>query len=138
MRTLSSAIVLGIGVWMLAGSPARAQLGGMGEDVKKGAGDAAREQVMKGAAEKAGLPTPAAPGAGGAAATAPAGEPPVVPPAAADAPAAAPDSETGAASAPAAEPKVEPGVADAPTSAPGAGESGHDAGGVGKTMPKLP
>jgi hypothetical protein len=136
MKTVSSAIVLGIGFWMLSGSPARA--GGMGEDLKNGAGDAAKQEVMKGAAEKAGLPAPGTPGAAGAAAAAPAGEPPVVAPAAADAPAAAPGSETGAANAPAGEPKVAPGVADAPTPTPGAGESTQDAGGVGKMMPKLP
>lgn len=138
MKTLSSAIVLGIGFWMLSGSPARAQVGGMGEGLKKGAGDAVKQEIMKGVAEKAGLPAPGAPGAAGAAATAPAGEPPVVAPAAADAPAAAPGSETGAANAPAGEPKVAPGVADAPTPAPGAGGTTQDAAGVGKMMPKLP
>jgi hypothetical protein len=40
MTTLSRAIVLGIGFWMLSGSPAQAQVGGMGDAVKKGAGDA--------------------------------------------------------------------------------------------------
>lgn len=115
MKTVSSAIVLGIGFWMLSGSAARA--GDMGADLKNGAGDAVKQEVMKGAA-------PGTPGAAGAAAAAPAGEPPVVAPAAADAPAG--------------EPKVAPGVADAPTPAPGAGESTQDAGGVGKMMPKLP
>ena len=138
MKTVSSAIVLGIGFWMVSGSPARAQVGGMGEDLKNGAGDAAKQEVMKGAAEKAGLPAPGAPGAASAAAAAPAGESPVVAPAAADAPAAAPGSETGAANAPAGEPKVAPGLADAPTAAPGAGGTTQDAGGVGKMMPKLP
>ena len=136
MKTLSSAIALGIGFWMLSGSPARAQVDGMGEGLK-GAGDAAKQEVMKGAEEKAGLPAPGAPGAAGAAATAPAGGPPVVAPAAPDAPAAAPGSETGAANAPAGEPKVAPGVADAPTP-PGAGGTTQDAGGVGKMMHELP
>jgi len=138
MKTVSSAIVIGIGFWMLSGSPARAQVGGMGEDLKNGAGDAAKQEVMKGAAEKAGLPAPGAPGAASAAAAAPAGESPVVAPAAADAPAAAPGSETGAADAPAGEPKVAPGVADAPpTPAPGGGGTAQDTGGIGK-MPQLP
>ena len=136
MKTLSSAIVLGIGFWMLSGSPARAQVGATGEGLKKWAGDAAKQEVMKGAAEKAGLPAPGAPGAAGAAATAPAGEPPVVAPAAADAPAAAPGSETGAANAPGGEPKVAPGVADAPTPAPGAAAPAQDTGALGKMMPK--
>jgi len=53
MKALSSAIVLGIGFLMVSGSPARAQFGDMGEAVKKGAGDAAKQEIMKGAAEKA-------------------------------------------------------------------------------------
>ena len=139
MKTLRSAIVFGVAFWMLSGSSARAQVGDMGEALKKGAGDAVKQEVMKGAAEKAGLPAPGASGADGAAATAPAGGPPVVAPAAADAPAAAPGSDTGAAAnAPVGEPKVAPGVADAPASAPGAGGTTQDAAGVGKMMPKLP
>ena len=129
MKTLRSAIVLGVAFWILSGSQARAQVGGMGEALKTGAGDAAKQEVMKGAAEKAGLPAPGAPGADGAATSAPA---------AADAPAAAPGSDTGAANAPVGEPKVAPGVADAPTPAPGADGTTQDAGGVGKMMPKLP
>jgi hypothetical protein len=127
MKALSSVIVLGIGFLMVSGSPARAQLGGMGDAVKKGAGDAVKQEVMKGAAEKAGLPAPGAPAAAPAAdtgaASAPVGEPQVAP-AEAGAPAAVPGSDTGAAS--------------APVDAPGAG-SAQDAGGdIGKKMPKLP
>ena len=138
MKTLRSAIVLSVALWMLSGNSARAQVGDMGDALKKGAGDAVRQEVMKGAAEKAGLPAPGAPGADGAAATAPAGGPPVVAPAAADAPVAAPGSDTGAANAPVGEPKVAPGVADAPASAPGAGGTTQDAAGAGKIIPKLP
>ena len=138
MKTLGSAIVLGIGFWMLSGSPVRAQVGGMGEALK-GAGDAAKQEVMKGAAKKAGLSAPGAPavapGAGGGAAGAPAGEPSV---AAADAPAAAPGSDTGAANAPVGEPKVAPEVADAPTPAPGAAATAQDTGAREKMIPKLP
>ena len=89
MKALSSVIVLGIGFLMVSGSPARAQLGDMGDAVKKGAGDAVKQEVMKGAAEKAGLPAPGAP-------------------------AAAPAADTGAASAPVGEPQVAPAAADAP------------------------
>ena len=94
MKVFSSMVVLGIGFLMMSGSPARAQFGEMGEAVKKGAGDAVKQEVMKGAAEKAGLP-------------------------AAEAPAAAPAADTGAASAPAGEPQVAPGAAKAPVAAPG-------------------
>jgi hypothetical protein len=107
MKAFSSAIVLGIGFLMVSGNPARAQLGDMGEAVKKGAGDAVKQEVIKGAAEKAGLPTPGAPAAAPAAdtgaASAPVGEPQVAP-GATDTPAAAPGSDTGAPSAPADEP----------------------------------
>jgi hypothetical protein len=107
MKALSSAIVLGIGFLMVSGSPARAQYGEMGEAVKKGAGDAVKQEMMKGAAEKAGLPTPGAPAAAPAAdtgaASAPVGEPKVAP-GATDTPAAAPGSDTGAPSAPVDEP----------------------------------
>lgn len=144
MKALSSAIVLGLGFLMVSGSPARAQLGDMGDAVKKGAGDAAKQEIMKGAAEKAGLPAPAAPAAASGAASAPAGEPQVAP-AAADAPAAVPGSDTGAANAPVGEPQVAPAAADAPAPAaadapaPGAAGSAQDAGGdVGKMLPKLP
>ena len=54
MKTLRSAIVLSGAFWMLSGSPARAQVGGMGET---------QREVMRGAAEEAGLPAPAAPAA---------------------------------------------------------------------------
>jgi len=135
MKAVSSAIVLGIGFLMLSGRPARAQFGGMGDGVKASAGDAAKQEVMKGVAEKAGLPTP---GAGGAATSAPAGQPPIAP-AAADAPAAVPGSDTGAANAPVGEPKVAPQAADAPAPAPGPAGIAQDAGGdVGKMMPKVP
>jgi len=121
MKAFSSAIGLGIGLLMVSGSPARAQFGEMGEAVKKGAGDAVKQEIMKGAAEKAGLPTPGAPAAAPAAdtgaASAPVGEPQVAP-AAAGAPAAAPGSDTGAPSAPVGEPKVAPGAAEAPADAP--------------------
>ena len=106
MKAFSSAIVLGIGFLMVSGSPARAQFGDMGEAVKKGAGDAAKQEIMKGAAEKAGLPTPTAPAAAPAADTGAAGAPvgePQVAPGATDTPAAAPGSDTGAPSAPAAD-----------------------------------
>ena|SRR5436309_874571 len=65
MKPLCSAFVFGIGFWMLSGSPARAQVGGMGETLQKEAGDAVKQEVMKGAAEKAGLPAPGAPAVGG-------------------------------------------------------------------------
>jgi len=104
MKRLSSVIILGVGVLLCSGSPARAQLGGMGDAVKKGAGEAAKQELMKGAAEKAGLPAPGAPAAAPAAdtgaANAPAGEPEAAP-AAADTPAAAPGADTGAPDAPA-------------------------------------
>jgi hypothetical protein len=90
MKTLTSAIALGIGFLMVSGSPARAQFGDMGDAVKKGAEDAAEQEIMK----KAGVPTPGAP-------------------------AAAPAADTGAAIAPADQPKVAPGAADAPAAAPG-------------------
>jgi hypothetical protein len=127
MKALSSVIVLGIGVLMYSGSPARAQLGDMGDAVKKGAGDAVKQEIMKGAAEKAGLPAPAAPAAAPAedtgAAIAPAGAP-----AAADVPAAAPGSVTGAANAPAGAPQVAPGAADAPAAAPADAGAAQDDG----------
>ena len=95
MKALSSAIVLGIGFLLCLGSPARAQWEGMGEAVKKGAADSAKQELLKGAAEKAGLPTQGAP-------------------------AATPAADTGAASAPVGEPKVTPGAAETPAAAPGA------------------
>jgi hypothetical protein len=121
MKALSSAIVLGIGFLMVSGSPALAQYGDMGDAVKKGAGDAVKQEVMKGAAEKAGLPAPGAPAAAPAAdtgaASAPVGEPQVAP-AAADAPAAV--------NAPEGEPEVAPGAADAPGDAGAAQDEGGD------------
>ena len=110
MRALSRAIVLGIGILMVCGSPVRAQFGDMGEAVKKGASDAAKGQVMKElgmetptavAATPAAATTPAGvtPAAAGTPATTPAGEAQVTP-AAADTPAAGAD--TGAAATPAA------------------------------------
>ena len=96
MKALSSAIVLGIGFLMVSGSPARAQLGELGEAAKKGASDAAKQELMK----QAGVPTPGAPAATPAAdtgaATTPVGEPKGTP-GAAEAPAATPGSDTGAA-----------------------------------------
>jgi hypothetical protein len=93
MKTLSSVIILGIGFVLCSGSPARAQWEGMGEAVKKGATDAAKQELLK----QAGVPTPeaaaATPGADTGAATAPAEEPEATP-AAADAPADAPDVDT--------------------------------------------
>ena len=111
MKTLASAIILGVGFLLCSGSPVRAQWGDVGEAVKKGAGEAVQQQ-MKGASEKAGLPTPeaaaATPGAATGAPGAPAGEPAAAPagepaaaPAAADTPAAAPGGDTEAPSAPA-------------------------------------
>ena len=108
MKAVSSVIVLGIGFLMVSGSPARAQLGDLGDAVKKGASDAAKQEVMK----AAGLPTPVTPAAAPAADTGAASAP------AAAAPAAAPGSDAGAANAPAGEPKVAPGAADAPGDAP--------------------
>jgi len=103
MKALSSAIVLGVGFLMVSGNPARAQFGEMGEAVKKGASDAAKQEIMK----QAGLPTPVTPAvtpaADTGAASAPVGETKGAPGAAA-APAAAPGSDTGAASAPVDEP----------------------------------
>ena len=99
MKTHSSVIILGIGFLLCFGSPARAQWEGMGEAVKKGATDAAQQELLK----KAGVPTPeaaaATPGAPTGAATAPA-EAPKATPAAADAPADAPGADTGAPNAP--------------------------------------
>ena len=103
MKAFRSAIVLGIGFLMVSGSPARAQFGDMGDAVKKGASDAAKQEVMK----AAGVPTPTTPAAAPAADTG-----------AANAPAAAPGADTGAA--PAGAPKVAPAAVDAPASAPGA------------------
>ncbi len=92
MKAVSGAIVLGIGFVLCSGSPARAQLGDLGNAVKQGATDAAKQELMK----QAGVPTagaPAAtPGADSGAANAPAGG--AAAPAAA-APAAAP-GDTGA------------------------------------------
>jgi hypothetical protein len=98
-RLLGSVIIFGVGFLLCSGSPAHAQFGDIGEAAKKGAVDAAQQELMK----KAGLPTPAAaavtPGADTGAATAPAEEPKATP-AAADAPAAAPGADTGAPDAP--------------------------------------
>ncbi len=100
MKTRSSAIMLGIGLLLCSGSAARAQLGDLGDAMKKGATDAAKQELMK----EAGVPTagaPAAtPAAEGGAATAPAGDPNAAAPAA-GAPAAAPGTDPGAANAPA-------------------------------------
>ncbi len=149
MRRFSSVIILGIGVLLYSGSPARAQLGSMGEAVQKGATDAAKQELMK----QAGVPTPSAPAAtpgtpavtpaaDAGAANAPAGEPKAAPPAA-EAPAAAPE----AANAPAGEPKVAPGAAETPAAAPAgdaeklmmdkAAEKAMEEGSK-KMMPKLP
>ncbi len=99
MKTRNSALILGIGFLLCSGSLARAHLGDLGNAVKQGATDAAKEELMK----QAGVPTagaPAAtPGAGGGAANAPA-EPKAAAPAA-DTPAAAPGADTGAPNAPA-------------------------------------
>jgi hypothetical protein len=92
MKALSSAIVLGIGFLMISGSPARAQLGDLGEAVKKGASDAAKQEIMK----QAGLPTPVTPAAAPSAASTPVGEPKGTP-GTMDTPAAAPAADTGAA-----------------------------------------
>jgi hypothetical protein len=89
MRTLSGVIILGIGFLLWFSSPARAQLGDMGEAVKKGAADAAKQELLK----KAGLPTPEA------AAATPAEEPKATPEAA-EAPADMPGADTGAPNAP--------------------------------------
>jgi len=97
MKALSSVIVLGIGFWMISGSPARAQLGDLGDAVKKGASDAAKQEIMK----EAGLPTPGTP-------------------------AAAPAADTGAASAPAAAPGSDTGAPNAPGAAGAPQDSGGD------------
>lgn len=72
MKTLCRGITIGVGLFICFGSPARAQLGELGEAVKKGATDAATQELMK----QAGLPTPgtpaATPGADTGSATAPA------------------------------------------------------------------
>ena len=133
MKVLSSAIVLGIGFLLVSGSPARAQLGGMGDAVKKGATDAAKQEVMKGVGEQVGLPTPTVPAStptAGAVST-PVGEPKATP-GAAEAPAAT--------TAPAAEPKVAPGAVEAPAAMPGAAGTVEGAGEemMKKKMPKLP
>ena len=114
MKALS-AIVLGLGLLMLSGTPARAQFGEMGEAAKKGAGDAAKQEIMKGAG-KAGLPTP------GEAEATPAGEPGA---------AAAPEAEDAPGAmeaAPAEEQKVAPGTTDEPAGAPGADGTEQDDG----------
>ena len=141
MKALGSAIVVGIGFVLVSGSPARAQLGGMGDAVKKGATDAAKQEVMKGVGEQVGLPTPTVPAStptAGAVST-PVGEPKATP-GAAEAPAAAPAADTGAATAPAAEPKVAPGAVEAPAAMPGAAGTVEGAGEemMKKKMPKLP
>ena len=86
--------------------------------MKESAGAAAKQEVMKGAREKAGLPASGAPaptpGAGDGAASAPVGEPPVAAPAAIDAPAALRGSDPAAASAPVGEPNVAGRETDAP------------------------
>jgi hypothetical protein len=98
VKTLSSVIIVGINFLLCSGSPARAQFGDMGEAVKKGAGEAVKQE-MKGAGEKAGLPAPeataATPGAATGGASAPAGGAEAAP-AAADTPAAAPGADTDA------------------------------------------
>ena len=96
MKTRKIGLILGIGFFLWSGSPARAQLGDVGDAMKKGAIDAGQQELMK----KAGVPTAGAPAATPGAANAPAGEPKAAAPAAA-APAAAPGADTGAPSAPA-------------------------------------
>jgi hypothetical protein len=117
MKALSSVIGLGIGLLMVSGSPADAQLGGMGDAMKKGAADAAKQEMMKGAAEKAGLAVP------GTATAAPAAETPAAgTPGAADTPAAG-----------------TPGAVDTPAGKLGAAGAAQDAAGaLEKKMPKLP
>jgi len=95
MKTFS-AIVFGVGFLMVSGAPGLAQMGDMGDAMKKAAGDAAQQQIMK----SAGLPTPGAPAAAPAADTG-AANAPAVAPGAADAPAVAPGSDAGAPAAPA-------------------------------------
>jgi hypothetical protein len=142
MKALSSVIVLGIGLLMVSGSPARAQMGGMGDAMKKGAADAAKQEMMKNVAEKAGLPTPGAASVTPAADTGVASTPvdqPKGTPGAADTPAAAPGSDAGAPSAPVGEPKIAPAAADVPAGATGAAGAAQDAAGaLEKKMPKLP
>jgi len=101
MKAFTSVIAFGIGFLMVSGNPARAQVGGMGDALKKDAGDAVKQEIIKGTAENAGLPMPATAGA-------------------------APAADTGAASAPIGEPKVAPGAATAPAAASGS-NAGMDA-----------
>ncbi len=97
MKRHNSALILGIGFFLCSGGSARAQLGDLGNAVKQGATDAAKQELMK----EAGLPTPGAP-------------------------AATPGAESGAANAPASEPKAAVPAAAAPAAAPGA-DSGDTA-----------
>jgi hypothetical protein len=113
MKKLGSMTVFAIGLLLCFGSPARAQLGEMGEAVKKGATDAAKEELMKKAGLPTAVPTPAAtpattpeaaetpaaePGAGSGKVDVPAGEAEAVP----------------AAEVPAGEGEVAPEAAEAP------------------------
>ena len=116
MKMLSSVIILGIGLFLCSGGTARAQWGEMGEAAKKGAADAAKQELLKGA----GVPTPEATAATPAAETGavtPAAEEPNTTPAA-EAPAGEPGADTGAPKAPAGEAEVAPEAAEAPAAAP--------------------
>jgi hypothetical protein len=74
MKTRKSTLILGIGLFLCAGSPAHAQLGDVMNAAKQGAVEGAEKEVMK----QAGVPT-----------AAPAATPAATTPAAANAPAGA-------------------------------------------------
>ena len=135
MKALSSAIVFGIGFLLVSGSPARAQLGGIGEAAKKGASDAVKQEVQKGIAEQIGLPTltPAATPAATPEASAPVGE------AKTPEAAAAPPADTGAAGEQVGEPEAAPEAAEEPSGTPGAAGTLHDAAEeMEKKIPEIP
>ena len=119
MKALRNMIVLGVGLLVVSVIPARAQYGDMGDALKKGAGDAAKEKLLKGAPAEAPV---AAPAADKAAASAPVGEPKVAgaaadAPAAVDAPAAAGSAPAAAGDAPAAAGDAPAATGDAPAAA---------------------
>lgn len=97
MKTRHSALILGFGLCLCASSPARAQLGDLGNAMKQGAEDAAKQELMK----QAGVPTAGAPAATPGAESGAANAPADAAAPAAGAPAAAPGADTGAPNAPA-------------------------------------
>jgi hypothetical protein len=140
MKALRGAVVLGIAILMVPTGPALAQVGSMS--------DAAKEEMMKRAAEKAGIPTPGAPAGTPAAAPDAAAAPTDEPAEDADAAvapgdeaegdadaAAGSDADADAADAPSDE--AEP-AADAPAAAPTGDEADDPVEGARKMIPKLP